>query len=153
MSWFAHAHVVGTEGVLIVTHGLASHCIGCATLRGCKPFQTAFSWHRWAKPNAVRAAPGAPPAATHAGPRPKQAAALLALQWCRLQHLVGQLRRGLGEAYVDQQLRQPAARGVVALEARGEAGVAQQLGQALAQRLARSAGGVSGMEHGCRLAQ
>ena len=71
-----------------------------------------------------------------APPRWQCVAPLLALQRRRLQHLRGQLRCRLGEAHVDEKLCQPAARGVVALEARGEAGVAQQLGQALAERLA-----------------
>ena len=53
-------------------------------------------------------------------------------------HHVG-AQRGcvLQVAHVDQQLREPAARGDVVLEAGGELGVAQQVGQALAQRLAR----------------
>lgn len=84
-----------------------------------------------------------PPAARRrcAAAAPYGAGASLPLQRRRLQHLARQLRRGVGEAHVCEQLREPAARGVVRLEARGERGVAQQLGQALAQRLARPGGG------------
>lgn len=64
---------------------------------------------------------------------------LLSLQGRGGEHVPRQLRRAVGEAHIDQQLRQPAAGRVVALEAVGELWVAQQLWQALPQRLASPA--------------
>lgn len=51
-------------------------------------------------------------------------------------HVCAQRRRIAHVPHVDQQLRQPAPRRHIVLEARSELRVAQQVGQALAQRLA-----------------
>lgn len=75
-------------------------------------------------------------------------ASLLPLQGRGCEHFPRKLRCAVREAHIHQQLRQPAAGGVVALEAVGKLWVAQQFWQALPQRLASPASKHTGVGSG-----